>query len=130
MESFGRDELLILPPTLAKLKIQVRTPTSSSTIHAAVAGDMLFRDVIKHLLPSGHSGGVRVFVKLRDTWQEPGLVRLSELAEQGRFLLNERREMDVKLEIGGRGIGAGRTMERRGMKAWERETGRGWEIRG
>jgi hypothetical protein len=89
---------------------------------------MQFRDVVKQLVPEMHHGEVRAYVKMRGAWQEPGLFRLSQIMEQGRFVLNEREELNVKIEIGWRGGGGGEEGGMRGVKAWERER-RTWEIR-
>jgi hypothetical protein len=119
--------ILILPPNVTHMRIRLNTPTSSSTLHATVAGDMSFRDVVRQLVPnSHHHGEVRAQVKLRGTWVEPGArVRVSELVEQGRFVMNEGGEVEVRIEI----VGIGGNGEGRRVKGWERETGRAWEIR-
>ena len=85
---------------------------------------MLFRDAVKQLVPERYHGEVRAYVKMRGEWQEPGRFLVSKIMEQGRFVSNERGELEVKIEIGGRGGG-------RGAKVWEkeRERGRTWEIR-
>ncbi|KAF1947090.1 hypothetical protein EJ02DRAFT_462030 [Clathrospora elynae] len=137
--SHTRTAILILPPTLTHLLVQIRSSHhGTETVRAAVAGDMRFRDVVKQMVPANYTGEVRAYVKLRGVWQEPGGVRVSELVEQGRY---EIGEMEVKIEVGGRegrgggvggvsmGMGHGGGMKR-GVKAWEREMGRTWEIRG
>lgn len=69
---------------------------------------MRFRDVVKQIVPeSGWSGGVRAYVKMRGAWQEPGCVLVSQIVELGRFVLNERGEVEVKIEIGGGGRRSG-----------------------
>jgi hypothetical protein len=87
---------------------------------------MRFRDVVKQLVPSVYTGEVRAYVKIRGAWQEPGLFLVSQIMEQGRFVLGERGVLGVKIEIGRRAGGEGGI---RGVKAWERERGRTWEIR-
>jgi hypothetical protein len=128
-EDVGRDDILVLPPTLTRICVRIKSLHSNETLHAAVAGDMRFRDVVKQLVPEMYHGEVRAYVKMRGAWQEPGLIRLSQIMEQGRFVLNESEELDVKIEIGCRGGGGGGGEKRlRGVKAWEREM-RTWEIR-
>ena len=85
-----------------------------------VVGDMRFRDVVKQLVPEegwNVSGGVKAYVKMRGAWQEPGCVLVSQIVELGRFVLNERGEVEVKIDIGGGGRGGGRQgMERTGVR--------------
>jgi hypothetical protein len=104
---------------------------ASETLHATVAGDMLFRDAVKQLVPERYHGEVRAYVKMRGEWLEPGRFLVSQIMEQGRFVLNERGELEVKIEIGGRGGGGKMRGGGRGAKVWEkeRESGRTWEIR-
>ncbi|KAG9195980.1 hypothetical protein G6011_01101 [Alternaria panax] len=131
-ENMGRDDILILPPALTRLRVQMKSPAhANETLHATVAGDMQFRDVVRQLVPERYHGEVRAYVKMRGAWQEPGRFLVSQITEQGRFVLNERGELEVKIEIGRRRGGGGGGFEGgvRGVKAWERERGRTWEIR-
>jgi hypothetical protein len=137
-----KDEILILPPTLTRMRVQMRRNHATEVLRATVAGDMRFRDVVKQLVPAGCTGEVRAYVKMRGAWQEPGLFLLSQIVEQGRFVLNERGEVDVKIEFGrrgggGRGGGDGGSNGgfgqggRSGIEWWERESERGrkWAVR-
>ena len=131
-ENISRDDILILPPSLTRLRVQMKSPACASEIlHATVAGDMLFRDAVKQLVPERYHGEVRAYVKMRGEWQEPGRFLVSQIMEQGRFVSNERGELEVKIEIGGRGGGGKMRGGGRGAKVWEkeRERGRTWEIR-
>lgn len=138
-EKLDRDTVLILPPMLTRLRVHIRYSYgggggATDPLHVAVAGDMRFRDVIRQLVGGRMQGQgeVRVFVRMRGTWVEPGAVRVSEVVEQGRWVVDERGEVEVKIEVGGGG-GGGVEKEgrgKRGVKAWEREMGRAWEVRG
>ncbi|KAH7340021.1 hypothetical protein BKA66DRAFT_577269 [Pyrenochaeta sp. MPI-SDFR-AT-0127] len=138
----GKDEVLILPPGLTHLKVRMQMQHEGQVIRVAVAGDMRFRDIVKQLLPAHYQGEVRACVKLMGEWQEPGpSAKVSDLAEQGRFGVNEGRDMEVKIEMGSAlrksramdlvvGMGMGMDIDagtsgsrKRGMKMWERETG-------
>lgn len=128
-EKLERDTILILPPTLTRLRVHMRTLYSGTaeTLHVTVAGDVHFSDVVRQLVPSTQlPAGTRGYVRMRGSWQEPGAVRVSDLVGQGRGVMNEWGEMDVKIELGG----AEKEGRKRGVKAWEKETGRVWEIRG
>ncbi|EUC38097.1 hypothetical protein COCCADRAFT_22444 [Bipolaris zeicola 26-R-13] len=130
--------ILILPPTLTPLHIRIDTPSSTHQLRATVAGDMRFRDVVSQLVQQGQYADVRASVRLRGEWQEPGSsVRISEVVRQ--YAVNERGEVEVRIEVGRGGGGEGGREGRRGgggyvggirgFRAWERETGRAWEIR-
>ena len=100
----GKDEILIFSPLLTRLRVQMRSRDGTETLRVNVAGDMPFRDVVKQLLPeSNWNDGTMVYVKMRGAWLEPGCARVSQIMEQGRFVLNERGEVEVKIEIGGGG---------------------------
>ena len=102
----GKDEILILPPLLTRLRVQMRSRDGNETLRVNVAGDMPFRDVVTQLVPEAEwsvSGRVKAWVKMRGAWLEPGCALVSRIMEQGRFVLNERGEVDVKIEIGGGG---------------------------
>ncbi|CAA9958077.1 hypothetical protein PTMSG1_01650 [Pyrenophora teres f. maculata] len=140
-EKLDRDTILILPPTLTRLRVHMRSPpysggggSTTNALHVLVAGDMRFRDVVRQLIGARMrgQGEVRAFVRMRGAWVEPGAVRVSEVVEQGRWVVDERGEVVIKIEVGvGSGVEKeGRERGRSGMKAWERETGRAWEIRG
>ncbi|KAF1850957.1 uncharacterized protein K460DRAFT_24789 [Cucurbitaria berberidis CBS 394.84] len=123
-----KDDVLILAPTLTRLKVQIRSHRATETLRVAVAKDMRFRDVVKQLLPAAHSGEVHVHVKLRGEWKElDPSAKIGEVSEMGRFAMNERKEVEVKMVVGGgRGakrddMGFGVTL--RGAKGWEREIG-------
>jgi hypothetical protein len=135
-----QNTILILPPTLTHLRIQIRTPHSTDTLHAAVAGDISLRDVAKQLLPAREWREARVYAKLKGEWQETGaLVMLSGIGELGRFGRNVAGEVEVRIVVGGGGGDRGRrrrTSGQRGMRGvdgMEREKGRervevkGWE---
>ncbi|RMZ73209.1 hypothetical protein GMOD_00009018 [Pyrenophora seminiperda CCB06] len=145
-EKMEREAVLVLPPTLTRLRVHIRSSSyggggggTMDPLHVAVAGDMRFRDVVKQLV--GARGGqgqghmeVRAFVRMRGSWVEPGAARVSEVVEQGRWVVDERGEVEVKIEVSG-GASGGGGVEREGrgkraVKAWEREVGRSWEIRG
>ena len=84
---------------------------------------MLFRDAVEQLVPERYHGEVRAYVKMRGEWQEPGRFLVSQIMEQGRFVSNERGELEVKIEIGvleWSGAQAGRQREQ-----WEKMV-RGW----
>ncbi|EOA89361.1 uncharacterized protein SETTUDRAFT_37875 [Exserohilum turcica Et28A] len=137
--------VLILPDLLTPLLVTVWNPTSTTaagaayTLRATVAGDMRFCDVVRQIVgdeQQQQQGGevVRAYVKVRGEWQEPeACCRVSEFVEQvgsSRYV----GEVQVKIEVGGGsrvgGIGDGAVSGgRRGFAAWERETGRAWEIR-
>jgi hypothetical protein len=124
--------VFILPSTLTPLHVRISTPSSTHTLRATVAGDMRFRDVVKQLVQPGQYAEVRACVRLHGEWMEPGSgYRINELMEQGgRHAMNERGEIELKIEVGGRGGGrSGYVGGTRGFRAWERETGRAWEIR-
>ena len=100
----GKDEILLLPPLLTRLRVQMRRSHGTETLRVNVAGDMPFRDVVEQLLSESElNAGVQAYVKMRGAWLEPGCVLVSHIMEQGRFVLNERGEVDVKIEIGGGG---------------------------
>jgi len=99
----------------------------------AVAGNIRFHDVVSQLVgpTMQRRGEVRAFVRMRGDWVEPRAARVSEVVEQGRWGVDERGEVEVKIEIGGGGGSVDKGgRERKGVKAWEREMGRAWEIRG
>jgi hypothetical protein len=115
------DTILILPPTLTNLKITLHTHTlqRNNTIRAAVAGDMRLRDVVKQILPHNYLCDVRVYVRSRGEWVEPGSpVKVSDIVELGRVTRNERGEVEIKIVAGER-----ERDDRRGH-GWEREVGR------
>jgi hypothetical protein len=122
----SRDDILILPCSLTRMKVQIRScHNGSETVRAAVVPDMRFSDVVRQFVPgSKRLEDVRAFVKLRGQWEEPGSgVRVSELVEQGRFVVNERGEVEVKIEIGGGGATRGVVAAR--AQGWKREE---WEL--
>ncbi|KAF1839067.1 hypothetical protein BDW02DRAFT_594134 [Decorospora gaudefroyi] len=134
----SRDDILLLPPTLTltRLKMHLSTrnsDTQTQTLRVVVASDTLFSDVLKQVLPSsrvqyGMRVRVRGYVWVRGGWLElRGGVRVGELVGRGRC--GGLEAVEVRVEVEGR-AGGGGGGERRGMKAWERETGRAWEIRG
>jgi len=126
-EKLERDAVLILPPTLTRLRVHIRSAYAGGTadaLHVAVAGNVRFNDVVSQLVAPRmqRRGEVRVFVRMRGVWVEPGAARISEVMEQGRWA-------EVKIEIGSSG-GVEKEGLERGVKAWEREIDRAWEIRG
>lgn len=119
---------------MTPLHVRISTPSATHTLHATVAGDMRFHDVVRQLVPPVHFPHVRACVRLRGEWQEPGSSwRMTKVVEQGgRYVVNERGEVEVRIEVVGGGEGAmggGHAGVRRGFRAWGRETGRAWEIR-
>jgi hypothetical protein len=130
--SLRPDTILILPTTLTNLKISLHAKIlhQPRTIYAAVAGDMHLRDVIKQILPHEYLGDARVYMKNRGEWLEPGsLMKVSDIVDIGRFVRNERGEVEVKIVVSD----GGRVDVREGKKgfSWERERRResehGWE---
>ncbi|EDU40451.1 hypothetical protein TUN199_10514 [Pyrenophora tritici-repentis] len=134
-EKLERDTILILPSTLTRLRVYIRSPYSgggsgtTDALHVVVAGDMRFRDVLRQLIGTRARGQAetRAFVRIKGAWVEPGVARVSEVVEQGRWVVDERGEVEVKIEVGGVEK-EGRESGKRGIKAWERETGRAWET--
>ena len=126
-----RDEVLVLPPTLTRLRVSIRAPSASfpQTLRVAVAGDTRFRDLIRQLIPQAYHRETCAYIKSRGVWVEPGAgLKFSDLAEQGSSVMNERREVKVKIVISGvrdRGQGRGAMAQ-----AWEREMRTGWEWSG
>ncbi|RAR04030.1 hypothetical protein DDE83_008004 [Stemphylium lycopersici] len=144
--------VLILPPNLPLTPLHIHlttlaSPSTSTSIHAAVASAMRFRDVICQLLSPGvqvQGADVRTHVKVRGEWQEPGgRVRVCEVVDVvGRRGVDGRREveMEVWVDVCGRGGGnAGRSgnggMREKGgggdgrVRGWETERGRMWEYK-
>ena len=121
----GADEILILPSSLTHLKISLHAHYDKRTIRAAVAGDMRLRDVIKQLLPQEYLSDARAYVRSRGEWIEPGApTKVSDVADLGRFAVNERREVEVKIVVGReREMGHARSGGV-GRHGWERERGR------
>jgi hypothetical protein len=112
------DEILLLPPSLTHLKISLHA--HPRTIRVAIAGDMRLRDVIKQILPQEYLHDARVYVKRRDEWIEAGSpTKVSDIAQSGQSVLNERSEVEVRLVVGGREKGEGM-----GRHGWGREMGR------
>ena len=90
---------------------------------------MRFHDVVRQLVQAVPGSEVRAYVRLRGEWQEPASgCRMSEVVEKGgRYLVNDRGEVQVRIDV--EGIIGGHVRGKRGFKAWGRETGRAWEIR-
>jgi hypothetical protein len=112
-------EILILPSSLTRLKLQLRDTNNTyiRTLRATIAGDMRLRDVIKQVLPSEYLGDVKSYVRTKGEWVEPGSsTKISDVVELGRFVVNERGEVEVKIVVGG-----GREKERDGGRGYERE---------
>ncbi|EAT83414.1 hypothetical protein HBI56_116250 [Parastagonospora nodorum] len=120
--SLRADQILILPPTLTALKICLHSQGPKRTIRAAVAGDMRLRDVVKQVLPQEYLRDARVHVKSRGEWLEPGSpMKVSDIAEMGRFARNERGEVEVRIAV------ENDRRERREYMWERREEGHGWE---
>jgi hypothetical protein len=119
-EELRGDDVLILSPDLTRLRIHIRTNHSTETVRAAVAGDMRLRDVVRQLLPNNHSSEIIVQVKLRGEWQELGTsCKISDIAELGRDVMNDRQEVEVKLVVRSR-----EKKTRLDVRGWEHEIGR------
>ncbi|CAO2649513.1 Nn.00g068980.m01.CDS01 [Neocucurbitaria sp. VM-36] len=134
IETLGlrEDDVLILTPALKlwRLKVHIRSHHATETLCAAVAGDVRLRDVVKQLLPAAFSGEVRVHVKARGEWQEPGLaVKVGDIAAVGR-------EVEVKIVVTSEGLerrgpalgSMGLGLGMRGARGWEVEMGVGRET--
>lgn len=120
--SLRAEQILILPPTLTALKISLHSHGPKRTIRAAVAGDMRLRDVVEQVLAQEYLCDARVHVKSRGEWVETGSpMKVSDIAEMGRFARNERGEVEVKIVI------AIARRERREYMWERREEGHGWE---
>ncbi|KAF2854392.1 hypothetical protein T440DRAFT_515102 [Plenodomus tracheiphilus IPT5] len=128
-------DILILPPTLTRLKVSIRSSSRSSsytstneTLRVVVAGNLRVRDVARQVCSKGGEE-MQVWVRRRGEWQEVGgTVRVGDVSERG-----EGRDVEVRIVIGG--FEGGRRRRRsaeceRGVvaKGWE-ESGRGWEWR-
>jgi hypothetical protein len=114
-------EILILPSTLTRLKILLYATNNTylRTLRAVVAGDMRLRDVIKQILPSEYWGDMKSYVKTSGEWVEPGSpTKVSDVAELGRFVVNERGQVEVRIVVGG---GRERERERDGAHGHKRE---------
>jgi hypothetical protein len=112
-------EILVLPPSLTHLKIQLYTSNNTylRTLRVAVAGDIRLRNVIKQVLPPEYWGDVKSYVKTRGEWVEPGSpTKVSDVVELGRFVVNERGEVQVRIVVGG-----GRERDMDGARGYERE---------
>lgn len=63
---------------------------------------MRLRDVIKQVLSSEYLVDARTCVKLRGEWNEVGApVRVGEIVGVGRYGVNERGEVEVRVVLGG-----------------------------
>lgn len=128
-----RDTVLILPQ-LTRLKIgmlvasQMRGASpETSTLHVAVASSMRIRDVVKQILPPAYTGDVRIWVKFRGEWQEPGGGWvISDVEGMGRFARNENGECEVRVVLGAdTEVREGRV----GRGGRDKAVEKGWEMR-
>ncbi|KAH8725250.1 hypothetical protein GQ44DRAFT_772286 [Phaeosphaeriaceae sp. PMI808] len=98
MQELRGDEILILSSPLTHVKIFLSTPHFADELRAAVAGDMRLRDLVKQLLPQNEVHEARTLVKTGGGWIEPmSSTKISEV------MLNERREVEVRIVVGGGG---------------------------
>lgn len=115
------NEMLILPPSITRMCIEIRCrhTQSSQTLRVAVPGDMRLREVLKQVLPKEYVRGAEALGKSRGVWQEMGsLMKVSDIVkESGRNLVDET---EMRVIIGNDGMERGRL---RGMQGWEREMG-------
>jgi hypothetical protein len=81
--------------------------------------------VIRQVLPQELLGDVKSYVKTRGEWVEAGSpMKVSDVAVLGRFVMNERGEVEVRIDIGGSSGREKRSVGEAGGYGWEREMGR------
>ncbi|OAL02482.1 hypothetical protein IQ06DRAFT_117057 [Phaeosphaeriaceae sp. SRC1lsM3a] len=115
------DDILILPPALTRIKISLLEGHQLvRNIRVAVAGDMRLRDVIKQVLAQESLSDARTYVKSRGEWTEAASpVKVSGIVDLGRFAVNEKGEVEVRIVIGGSRVRMSRDV--RGPSfGWER----------